>query len=163
MGTARRVAFVAAIVLALAAAPAWAQRPNGCQSLAGSLAASIDWVRGGWVGKAFLSMGSGGPVAFDLEDSSAGYKDRNNPKMLWGSEHYLLTSAGGTLIFDVDFLGSPSSAPFMGQYGAEGRINGGTGSYASASGNVSVHGPWLFAPPVSSWMSEIKGTICGVQ
>jgi hypothetical protein len=162
MTIARRLAFVAAAILALAAAPAWAQ-PKGCQPLAGSLTASIDWVKEAWAGKVFLSIGDGLPVAADLEGTSAGYKERNNLKMLWGSDRYVLTMEGGTLTIEVDYLGSPTPAPYMGKYSAEGRISNGTGTYAGASGNVSVHGPFLFAPPVTSWMSEINGTICGVQ
>ena len=69
----------------------------------------------------------------------------------------------------VDFMGMFGSTPTLAQYNASGKVIGGTGQYANASGNVTAHGPFILAlpplafPPLGAWIAELKGTVCGVQ
>ena len=174
---AKRLTVVAAIIAAVAvASPGFAQEPKDCQSLAGSLGASLNLSEGGWSGTAFLAIGKAAPVKADLKDESlptrtsppfAPFEHKNG---LWGAERYIFTfNAENTLEMEVDFMGMFTPAPFLAQYNASGKITGGTGAFANASGNVTAHGPFIVAlppaslPPFSAWMAELKGTICGVQ
>ena len=68
---AKRLTVVAAIIVVVAvASPGFAQEPKDCQSLAGSLGASLNLSEGGWSGTAFLAIGKAAPVKADLKDES---------------------------------------------------------------------------------------------
>ena len=169
----RLVLFAAIIVVVALASPAFAQGPK-CQHFAGSLGASLNLesVEPGWYGTSFLAIGTAAPVKAALVDT---HLDRPRPeapndKGLWGGERYLFTfESGDTLVMEVKFAAMFTPAPFMGQYNASGKVVGGTGVYENASGNVTAHGPFMFAPPpaslppFSAWIAELRGTICGVQ
>ncbi len=158
------VLLVAALVMA--AAPAAAQGQKGCQTLVGSLSAQVDFLAGGWVGMGFLSVGGADPAPYGLMDRLVGMQEKNNPKMLSGSEALTFTlSEGNTLVMQVDFIGVASPVPFMGAYHATGTIGGGTGIYEGATGVVTIQGGAITAQPFAftSWMAEIHGTICGLQ
>ncbi len=165
-----RWAFPVLLVAALlmTAAPAAAQEQKGCQPLVGSLAAQLEFGAGGpaWVGMGFLSFGGADPAPYSLTDHSSGLNEKNNPKMLSGSEELAFTlSAGNTLVMQVDFIGVASPVPFMGAYHASGTIGGGTGIYAGATGVVTIQGEAITALPFAftSWMAQIHGSICGLQ
>lgn len=176
---AKRLTVVAAIIVVVAvASPGFAQEPKDCQSLAGSLGASLNLSEGGWSGTAFLAIGKALPVKADLKDESLTTRTKppfapfEHKSGLWGAERYIFTFGAAeddnTLLMEVDYMGMFTPAPFLAQYNATGKIIGGTGAYANASGNVTAHGPFIVAPlpggpPFSAWMAELKGTICGVQ
>ena len=179
----RLVTLAAIIMLAALATPAFAQQDGGCQSLAGSLAANLRIAMipnppndpvpvPEWYGTAFLAIGKAAPLQAALTDKPLRRSKPQPPNgklgwALWGAEMYILTFADGELYMEVDYMAMFSPAPFMADYNASGKITGGTGEYAGASGNVTVHGPFVALPPggpvFGHWISELKGVICGVQ
>ena len=52
---------------------------------------------------------------------------------------------------------------FVGDYQASGRISGGSGLFAKATGNITIQGPFFIADNPPHWTPEVAGTICGVK
>ncbi len=51
---------------------------------------------------------------------------------------------------------------FVGDYQASGRITTGTGLFETATGSLTIHGPFFIGSEPPHWTPEIEGTVCGV-
>ncbi len=171
--SAKRLTVVAAIIAVVAvASPGFAQGPKDCQSLAGSLAASLNLSEGGWSGTAFLAIGNAAPVKADLEDVSL--DTRTKPPFApfeqerpvgCGTIHLHLRRRKTRWRWRLTTWGCSAHRRSWRSTTRPARSPAGTGAYANASGNVTAHGPFIVAlpsetlPPFSAWMAELKGTI----
>ncbi len=159
---------VAALVW-LVSAPAWAQAGK-CEVVLGSLAAQLDPAQG-WLGQGYLSFGHDDPIATNLVDEALAPGQPNKAGGLSGEEKLTFTVPGGdTVVMTVRYWGSAKQVPFLNEYIASGNISG-TGAFRRATGNVNIHGQYVFDPQVFTggpprawpfvWMAEIHGVICG--
>ncbi len=99
--------------------------------------------------RTFGGMATGGSYTFAFGDANADpstYVDR-------------FTVTLGRAVWNV----GPGQS--IGDYMASGTITSGSGRFASASGNLTIHGPFWFsnALGIGRWTPEVDGTICGMK
>jgi hypothetical protein len=160
-----------AVFVWLVSVPAWAQ--NGkCEVVLGSLAAQL--VPGqGWVGQGYLSFGHDDPIVTNLTDLPLGAPGQPNKAGGLSGEEQLTFAVpdGGTVVMTVRYWGSAKQVPYLNEYIASGNISGTGNTFKSATGNINIHGQYVFDAQVFTggpprawpfvWMAEIHGVICG--
>ncbi len=135
-----------------------------CQQVEGSVSGHFNPAVG-WQATLVLRIGEAAAItgtfddvntSMDVEAFAAGLPFR-------GTETWFVTMPDGTFKVYASFVGVPVG-PLEGRLNESGRIADGTGAYAGASGNITVHGPFMnpMLVPNAPWTSEVHGSICGL-
>jgi hypothetical protein len=164
--------------------PSAAAAQGRCETLTGTITAQFQLLDvepfAAWIGQAYLTFGKDPTVlTARLVDQNNGYKDHPTfkPDLSGNFAGYEI------LTFTIDsanwfqmsghFIGIAGTTPYAYQFSEEGKITGGGGDFAAATGTISIHGsfvtgggiggpgPTLDTPWV--WISEMHGSICGRQ
>lgn len=119
----------------------------------------------GWTGFVLTSF-DGGDV--EMADFAAVTVDADEEALVagrpWrGTEMHTWTfGEAGAFDARVSFVAVPGSTPLLYQYNATGKIVGGSGRFEGASGQITLHGPFILpmGVPDAGGIIAVKGRVC---
>jgi len=180
------VTFVFALACAAVSLPApgsLAQAQSGCQAIHGFVQATLPTSNqfaptDVWGGPVYVNLG-GDILLGGLSGNDGTQLGQGSVSIFKGGSYKLcLAGPGGakgdchdSFTYEVPnaFVLWPS-ADRLGLYTATASIGKGTGRFQSASGHLTVGGPFILWPDIQSpvgvygrWNGELNGSICGVQ
>ena len=137
--------------------------------MSGTVFGAFDYQQGAWVGHVILRFGDGRPQRATVVDRNTSFDMKENGAIS-GTETWTVTMADGSGTFQIlaAFSGVPQTAPGLYTLHEAGNIANGTGKYATLTGHVAVHGPFLFPDPevtpgAPPWISEVHGVVTGLE
>jgi len=146
------------------------QSQDGSMAVSGTIYGSYDYTfegKGAWVGHAILSIGGQPPVKATFVDRNDSITRQADGGIRGTETITLLFPEGAAFNVCAKFTGTPASTPGLYELHETGLIANGTGAYAGASGEVEVHGPFLFPDPTVTagappWIAEMHGVLQGL-
>jgi hypothetical protein len=142
---------------------------NEAVTLAGTVFGAFDYQQGAWVGHVVLRFGDGRPQTATVVDRNTSFDMKANGAF-YGTETWTVTMADGSGTFQIlaAFSAVPQTAPGLYTLHEVGNVANGTGKYATLTGHVAVHGPFLFPDPEATpgaplWISEVHGVVTGLE
>jgi hypothetical protein len=150
----KRISLILLLVLSLVAAlPAWAGDPH-CQKVGGVLMTNIGAIEG---------VTNLGPVFGDLQGSVAATIVGGSMEAGFDIQHYWVTASGDTIKFKLAHL-TPTPAGDVvairwGDY--KSKIDGGTGKYDGAKGELEYFGLADFA--ANTLVLRYRGEVCNAH
>jgi len=168
-----RFATVSCVALAMVLLAAPARAAGNCQALDGTIAGHFEIAGSegpGWYGRAYLTFGSDPTVLVaDLVDLNNGSKDHpNSHGNFAGYELLTFTIGVDSFRLDAQFLCLSEGKPAFCWFSEEGKLvpAAGTGQFAGATGNISIHGSAAFFGDVPTtddpwlWTAKMTGSVC---
>lgn len=122
-----------------------------------------------WGGDFYGSLG--GEVLIGIFSGNDGNVLQHGVTGMGTNGRYIFVfDSGGSFIMDVGHAAwpFPPGKVGMGEYRGTAKINGGTGRFKNAWGNLNWQGPFIFytlngVDYIGKYNAEIRGAVCGVQ